>query len=1004
MRTTIAVQGAREHNLKNISVEIPRDQLVVVTGVSGSGKSSLAFDTIYAEGQRRYMESLSSFARRFVEQVKKPDVDFMFGLSPVIAIEQKTVGSNPRSTVATLTDIASYLNLLFATLGVTHCPFCQREVPIRSKVQIVEQLMALPPGTAIELRAPIFKIYGEDYNFLFAEVRKKGCRRVIADGEVLDISEDLDLDEGKDYQMEAITDKFIIKPGIEKTLLAGIEHTLALGEQFISVRVLSAPPVADIGKKSRNDQAASVGDDKVKKSKGEKGSVAATITADNSPLSHAMAGCPVGERPGVGAIPFGCPEHHLVMGDLASYHFMFNEPLSACRTCLGLGTYLQVHPDLLVPDKSRSIIGQAFVHEAFRYNRDTWDGAMVYSLAQHYGFSLETPFKDLPPAVVEILLHGTKGEKFKLLAPPGAKNDSKYVGREFRFDGFINRIERHYKRYRQKQVAHSGMEAYLQKVMVEHRCPDCNGARLRPQRLLVTVAGKTIHELGEMNFSELKVFLDKLPLAGRKQAAGQQILKEIVIRVELLLGIGLDYLNFNRKSGTLSGGESQRIRLSTQIGSGLMGMLYVLDEPSIGLHPKDNVKMIQTLQRLRDLGNTVIVVEHDEDTIRAADHVVEIGPGPGIHGGEVVVQGRIEDILKHQASPTGQYLSGMKQIAMPSQRRQAKAQRLTIKGARENNLKNIDVEVPLGQFICVTGASGSGKSTLINDILFKKLYSHFYDSRVLSGEHDSLEGMEHITDVVEIDQTPIGRTPRSNPATYIGFYDNIRQLFAEVAEAKLRGYTPSRFSFNVKGGRCEECAGDGTVTTHLGFMPDVEVLCESCKGARYNSETLEITYGGKNISEILDMPIEEGVSFFHDQPGIARKISVLNQLGLGYLTIGQSATTLSGGEAQRIKLGFELCKLKRGGHILYILDEPTTGLHLADIQRLLECLNRLVDTGHTVLVIEHHLDVIKTADHIIDLGPEGGHNGGEVICCGTPEAIIKNRRSHTGRFLKRHLC
>jgi excinuclease ABC subunit A len=577
-----------------------------------------------------------------------------------------------------------------------------------------------------------------------------------------------------------------------------------------------------------------------------------------------------------------------------------------------------------------------------------------------------------------------------------------HVGKLFSFDGIAKRIERHYKRYRQKQVAHSGMEAYLEKVMVEHRCPDCNGTRLKHQRMLFTVGGLNVHEFGDMNFSELKTFLDRLKIQGRQRAAGQQILREITRRLELLLGIGLDYLNFNRRSGTLSGGESQRIRLSTQIGSGLMGMLYVLDEPSIGLHPKDNVKMISTLRRLRDLGNTVIVVEHDEDTIRAADHVVEMGPGPGVHGGKVVVQGTIDDILKHKDSPTGQYLSRRKNIKVPDKRRPVNGKCLTVRGARENNLKNIVVEIPLNLFVCMTGASGSGKSTLVNEVLFKKLYSLFYDSRVLSGDHDRVEGVEHIDDVINIDQSPIGRTPRSNPATYIGFYDDIRTIFAATPEAQARGYKPGRFSFNVKGGRCEECAGEGTIQTQLYFMPDVEVPCESCKGARYNSDTLEITYKGKTISEILDMSIEEGVSFFKDRPSIARKISVLNELGLGYLTLGQSSTTLSGGEAQRIKLANELSKLKRG-HILYILDEPTTGLHLADIERLLECLNRLVSAGHTVLVIEHHLDVIKTADYIIDLGPEGGHSGGEVIAHGTPEDIVKSKKSYTGKFLRKHL-
>jgi excinuclease ABC subunit A len=973
VRTTIAIQGAREHNLKNVSLEIPRDQLVVVTGVSGSGKSSLAFDTIYAEGQRRYMESLSSFVRGFIDQIRKPRVDFMYGLSPVISIGQKTVTKSPRSTVGTMTDVSSYLNLLFATIGVAHCPFCRKEVPLRTTAQIAEQILTLPEGTLVEIRAPVFKVYGEDLDFLFAEIRKKGYRRLMIDGAIVDISENVDLDETHDHQMEVIVDRLIVKPDIEKQLKAAIGNALMVGERFLSAHVASLP---------------------------------CPVPGARCPAGEGPVFVPPGtghRGPSAALQGFGCPRHALVMGDLSPEHFMFNVPASACRTCLGLGTHWQVHPDLLVPDKSRSLAGGAFVADAFRYNKETWDGRMMYSLAQHYGFSLDVPFQDLSREIVEILFYGTHGEKFPMLLPEGAKAGAKEIGKEFRFDGLITRIERHYRRLRQRQVAHSDMEAYLSKVMVEHRCPDCHGSRLRPQRLLVTVQGMDLHAVGGLNFSELKEFLEGLPASVRLSEAGEQILQEIARRLDLLLGIGLDYLNFNRRSGTLSGGESQRIRLSTQIGSGLMGMLYVLDEPSIGLHPKDNVKMIGTLQRLRDLGNTVIVVEHDEDTIRSADHVVEMGPGPGVHGGEVVVQGTIEDLLRHADSPTGAYLSGRQQIHVPARRRSSNGHALRLRGARENNLKNIDVEFPLGQFICVTGASGSGKSTLVNEILFKKLYARLYDSRVLPGDHDSLEGAEQVRDVINIDQDPIGRTPRSNPATYVGFYDPIRELFASTPEARARGYTASRFSFNVKGGRCEECAGHGTVMTHLHFMPDVEAPCEACKGARYNAETLEITYQGKNIAEILEMSIEEGACFFADQRAIARRIDILNQVGLGYLTLGQSATTLSGGEAQRIKLANELSKLKRGGSILYILDEPTTGLHLADIERLLACLNRLVDTGHTVLVIEHHMDVIKTADHIIDLGPEGGHNGGEVVFTGTPEALIECARSYTGQFLRRHL-
>jgi excinuclease ABC subunit A len=946
------VQGAREHNLRNISLEIPRDQLVVITGLSGSGKSSLAFDTIYAEGQRRYMESLSTYAKRFIAQVAKPDVDFMFGLSPVISIEQKTIGRNPRSTVGTMTDISSYLNLLFSTVGSASCPYCDAGVAVLTKNQILEQLLALPPDTVVELRAPVFKIYGEDYNFLFAEIRKKGYRRLLIDGKEIDISEDLDIDETREHQLEIVIDKFIVKRGIEKQVLVAIQNTLLVGDQFLKVQVLKAPRAA----------------------------------ADRFYSS------------------FGCPVHHVAVGDLMPDFFMFNNPLSACRTCLGLGTYLQVHPDLLVPDKTRSIRGGCFVKEAFNYQPDNWDGRIMYSLSQNYQFSLDTPFEKMSRETVDLLFHGTGGAKFPLLQPPDAKEqDFKHTGKPWGFDGIARRIERHYKRYRQKQVAHSGMEAWLEKVMVEHVCPDCKGSRVRSTRLLFRVNGKNIHEFGEINFAELRGFLDQIRLDGRQRQAGRQILQEISSRLDLLLGIGLDYLNFNRRSGTLSGGESQRIRLSTQIGSGLMGMLYVLDEPSIGLHPKDNVKMIRTLRRLRDLGNTVIVVEHDEDTIRAADHIVEMGPGPGVHGGTVVVQGAIKQILSAPHSATGQYFSGRKKIPTPTKRRPTTEKKLILRGARENNLKNISVEIPLHQFVCVTGASGSGKSTLVNDILFKQLYKQLYDTRVLAGDHDALEGIEHIHHVINIDQSPIGRNSRSNPATYIGFYDDIRTVFAQSPEAKARGYNAGRFSFNVHAGRCPECSGEGTISTQLYFMPDVEVQCESCKGARYNAETLEVTYHGKTIADVLNMPIEEGEAFFADRPSIGKKIGVLNQLGLGYITLGQSSTTLSGGEAQRIKLASELSKLQRGKHILYILDEPTTGLHLADIHRLLDCLNRLVDAGHTVLVIEHHLDVIKTADHIIDLGPEGGHSGGEVIACGTPEAIARCKRSYTGQFLKSHL-
>ena len=955
MRQTVAVKGARENNLQNVEVEIPRNQLVVVTGISGSGKSSLAFDTVYAEGQRRFLESMSTYAKRFITQLKKPDVDFIDGLSPVVSIEQKTITMNPRSTVGTMTDLQDYLRMLFATIGVAHCPYCEAEIPIRSHHQILERLLALPEGSEVEIHAPVFKIYGEDYDYLFDDIRTKGCRHVRIDGVEHDISEEIELDPDLEYDIQVIVDKFFVKKDIDRQVLASLEHAMLVGEGFMRFDV-KFPEDAETD--------------------------AIELLED-----------------------FGCLKHGVLMAELGPHHFTFNEPTGACVTCSGLGTYLQVHPNLLVPDKSRSIAEGAFVHQAFNYDPDRWDGRTMYSLAAHYDFDLNMPFADLPEEVVDILYYGTHGEEFPILQPEGGRPvEKRHLGRKIRFDGIATRIDRHYRNYRKRGEAHSGMEEYLRKVMVERTCPDCHGAKLKRQRLLVTIENQTIHEVGELHFEELRDFLLSITEMPEKQReAGERVVKELVARINLLLGIGLDYLNLNRRSATLSGGESQRIRLSTQIGSGLMGMLYVLDEPSIGLHPKDNAKMIETLRKLRDIGNTVIVVEHDESTIRAADHIIELGPGPGIHGGHIVVQGDLDTILDCTESWTGLYMSGKREILLPKQRRDLNGKFLSITGAKENNLRNIDVDIPLGVFICITGASGSGKSTLVNEILYKKLYALYHDSRTLYGAHDELDGHEHIDDVINIDQSPIGRSPRSNPATYIKFYDNIRKLFASTPLSEERGYTASRFSFNVKGGRCEECHGEGTITTQLHFMPDVEVICPTCKGARYNDDTLDVTYNGRNISEILTMSIEEGVEFFADQRLIHHKLNVLNQLGMGYLQIGHPATILSGGEAQRIKLASELGKIKRGKRNLYILDEPTTGLHIADVQKLLDSLNRLVDTGHTVIVIEHHLDVIKTADYVIDLGPEGGHKGGEVLAQGTPEEIAKAKASFTGQFLKDYL-
>ena len=952
-RATIAVHGARVHNLKNISVEIPRDKLIVVTGLSGSGKSSLAFDTIYAEGQRRYMESLSSYAKRFVSQVAKPDVDFVYGLSPVISIEQKTLTNNPRSTVGTMTDIASYLNLLYATIGEPHCPRSGEPMPSRSSSQILEAILTLPGGTEIELRAPVFQQYGEELDYVLTEVRKKGCRLLIIDGKPVDISAEVELDESGITNMDAVVDRFVVSRKHEKAIKAGIAATLLVGDGLLQVQIVKGAGKAEAERFYR----------------------------------------------GV------CSKtHHLVYGDIQPEYFMFNNPESACRTCGGLGVHKLTHPELLVPDPRRSIAGGCFVKEAFKYNPDTWDGRIMYSLSRILGFSLETPWEKLPESVRNVILNGLDHKKIVVQMPPEAKvKRDDQAGKETGFGGIARRIERHYRRYRQRGEASSGMEAWLDKVMVEHTCPDCNGARVRSTRLRFTIEGKNIHEAGQLHFDELHEFLGTVKPAGRGADAGRHVLGEVRSRLELLLGIGLDYLSLNRRSGTLSGGESQRIRLSTQIGSGLMGMLYVLDEPSIGLHPKDNAKMIATLERLRDIGNTVIVVEHDEETIRAADHIVEMGPGPGVHGGEVVVQGSIDNVLACKASPTGQYLSGKRAIEMPMRRRKGNGKVLTVRGARENNLKNVDVTFPLGQIVAITGASGSGKSTLIGEILYKALWKRLVDTRTLPGEHDGVDGIEHVHKVVNIDQAPIGRNSRSNPATYIGFYDNIRDLFTQAPLSVERGYKAGRFSFNVKGGRCEECQGEGAITTQLYFMPDVEVTCGACKGARFNSETLDVTVRGKTIDDVLNMPVEEGVKFFAGEPAVGKKIEVLSDLGLGYLTLGQSATTLSGGEAQRIKIATELSKLQRSRHTVYILDEPTTGLHLADVERLLEALSRLADAGHTVLLIEHHLDVIKMADHVIDLGPEGGHAGGEVVATGTPEAIAACKASYTGRYLKAHL-
>ena len=952
MRTTIEIQGARENNLRNISTELPRDALIVVTGVSGSGKSSFAFDTVYAEGQRRLLASMSSYAKRFIGQMKKPDVDFVNGLSPVVSIDQKTIGSNPRSTIGTMTDISDYLRMMFSTIGVPHCPRCEQELTVRTTHQMMERMFSLPVGTEVEVRAPISKIFGEDYEYLIDQIRTNGYRRARINGKLKDLGDELELDEEKDYSIDAIVDSFVIEQDIEKQVVASLEHGLELGDGMLSFHVTSKLSKAKLQKFQKD---------------------------------------------------FGCKRCAIVAGSMHYRNFSFNDPTGACQTCGGIGTAMRVHPPLLVPDATRTLNEGAFVKEAMNCDKNTWGGRMLCSLASKYKFSLDVPYEKLPKKVTDILLYGTKGKEIPIVIPKGAKQGTQHAGKMTRFPGLVNQIEHRYRWYRKQGSSNDWTDSYLKKVMVEYACPECDGARLKRTRRLVTVAGLNLHEIGELHLVELNKFLRTIKAGAKHREVTRIIRREVSSRLELLIAIGLDYLNLNRKSGTLSGGEAQRIRLSTQIGSGLMGMLYVLDEPSIGLHPKDNVKMIETLRRLRDLGNTVIVVEHDEDTMRAADHLVEIGPGPGIHGGEIVEQGTIKQLIDAKHSVTGQYLSGARQIEVPPSRRAPGTAWLTVTGARHNNLQNVDVKIPLGQLTCVTGASGSGKSSLIHETIYKKLYSILHDSRVMSGEHDELLGHEHIDDVINIDQSPIGRSPRSNPATYIGFYDNIRNLFAATESAKRRGFKASQFSFNVKGGRCEECSGEGTIVTKLSFMPDVEVTCPTCKGQRYKQETLDVTYNGKNIAEVLATSVEEGVDFFSDQGAIFRKLQVLHELGLGYITLGHPSTILSGGEAQRVKLASELGKVKRGRHNLYILDEPTTGLHFADIDRLLVSLNRLVEQGHTVLVIEHNLDVIKTADYIVDLGPEGGHKGGRLLVSGTPEKVAKSKKSHTGRFLKPYL-
>ncbi len=934
--TRLIIKGAREHNLKNIDLDIPRDKLIVFTGLSGSGKSSLAFDTIYAEGQRRYVESLSSYARQFLGQMEKPDVDYIEGLSPAISIDQKTTSKNPRSTVGTVTEIHDYLRLLYARIGIPHCPICGREIRQQTVDQIVDQVMTLEAGTRIQLLAPVVRGRKGEHVKEFEAARKSGYVRVRVDGNIYDLSEKIELEKNKKHTIEVVVDRLVIGDEIKGRLADSIETATALSGGLLTVDVIG-------GKEMTFSQ------------------------------------------------NYSCPEHGVSMEELSPRMFSFNNPYGACPKCTGLGIFMSMDPDLIIPDKRLSIRGGAIQASGWGYTSGGTIAQMYYeALAEHYGFSLDTPVGELPPKIIDILLYGTKGEKIRMV------RKMEYGQGEYTtdFEGILNNLQRRYQET-QSDWMKEELEAYMSQVP----CPECAGRRLRPESLAVTVGGINIADFSEKSVEEALAFIEQLELTEREHWIADRILKEIRERLGFLQSVGLGYLNLSRPAGTLSGGESQRIRLATQIGSYLMGVLYILDEPSIGLHQRDNDRLIATLRHLRDLGNTLIVVEHDEDTMRAADWIVDIGPGAGVHGGELVCSGTFDDICACERSVTGQYLSGKRRIPVPEKRRPGSGRLLTVRGATEHNLKNIDVSFKLGAFNCVTGVSGSGKSSLVNEILYKKLAAELNGARTRAGAHRAIEGMEFLDKVIDIDQSPIGRTPRSNPATYTGVFNDIRELYASTADAKMRGFSSGRFSFNIKGGRCEACQGDGIVKIEMHFLPDIYVPCEVCKGRRYNRETLEVKYKGKSIYDVLEMTVEEGLEFFQSIPKIARRLQTLYDVGLGYIKIGQPATTLSGGEAQRVKLATELSR-RATGKTVYILDEPTTGLHTADVHQLIGVLQKLVDGGNTVIVIEHNLDMIKTADYVIDLGPEGGDQGGTLVAAGTPEDIAAAEGSYTGQYLK----